>query len=107
MEKVYISGKIGNTPKHIWTRKFLNKKIMLEKIYRTVITPNEVAEDVELTLRLPKYEDYLVADLNQISDCTILYMLEDWWKSPGARIERRFAKVLGKKLFMKNSVSLI
>lgn len=92
MSKIYVSGKIGKLPVHVWKPKFIKFKNILSTKYDEVVTPVDVAEKVDEKVKNVSYADYLLADLCVLSECTHIYMLKDWRKSLGAKAERAYAK---------------
>ena len=59
-----------------------------------IITPKDVAYDVEDRMKEPKYTDYLLACLEVIVDCDMVILGDGWLDSKGCRIEQHFASNL-------------
>lgn len=121
--KVYISGKIGEMAISEATRqKFARAEKLLKERGHEVINPasedwqDALAESCEErkgkpsytdtrqvdTERKgePSYADVLLVDLCAIDTrCDAVYMLPDWYRSPGATAEYYFAAAIGKKIF--------
>lgn len=98
MRKIYVSGKIGNLPRSVWEMKFLRIKNLLANKYDEVVTPSEICKKVEKEFGVVDYATYLAADIVTISECSHIFMMKDWRKSPGAKVERAYAKACGIKV---------
>jgi hypothetical protein len=46
-------------------------------------------------------KEALLWDLQAVADCDALYMLKGWHRSPGARLEHDFGRLLGKKFIFE------
>lgn len=113
--KVYISGKIGEEVISDETRaKFAAAaKTLRQRMLRVFdpTTPEWVRrlkaekEHVERFLgngEISFYEYCLLKDIEKVSRCDAIYMLADWRRSPGARVEYAFAEAVGKRFFFED-----
>lgn len=93
MKRIYISGQITGIEEEA-KKLFKKAEEILEKQGFQVINP------MELTTCNPSYEwiDYMRYDIKALVDCDTIYMLKNWTKSKGAKIERRLAIDLGLKV---------
>lgn len=87
--KIYISGAISNDSN--WKQKFKDAESKLKKAFprASVISPlitEMYAEDSNWS-----YEDFMHLDLAIIDICDMIYFLDDWETSPGAKREREYA----------------
>lgn len=98
MSRVYISGRIGNLPKEVYSQKFIKAKNKLKNKFDIVITPLDAAVELESIVSQPNYNWYLLADITHLVDCDCIYMLNDWRQSPGAKAERAYAKACKMKI---------
>jgi hypothetical protein len=89
-EIVYISGKITDDPNY--REKFNTAERILRDGYDFV-----VINPAKLPAGLP-YESYIRLSVAQINECDTLYMLPDWVDSPGAKIEKTYAELIGKNI---------
>lgn len=115
MEKIYISGKMGEQSLSEVTRdKFAQAEERLKAEGWEPINPAtdeyqdfmqgvlaeafEDWEDSDIDGEWNEYAEMLMHDLRIISLCDALYMLADWKQSPGATAEHAYAKALGKEI---------
>lgn len=91
--RIYIAGKIGDLPVEVYTKKFKSAHIFLESVGYTVINPFELPH-----LHARTWKAYMREDLNYLKTCSVVYMLNNWEDSRGARIEHWFAKRYNKKI---------
>ncbi len=94
--KVYISGKIGNTPMEVVERKFQAAADQVRAFGYEPINPLENGLDAEVS-----YEDHMAADIAMLFKCDGIYLLRDWSESRGARIERNIAEEMGMVIMMQ------
>lgn len=52
------------------------------------------------TIRRQIWEDYMKNDIKHLMTCTVLFALEGWETSKGARVEIYLAKTLGLKVYL-------
>lgn len=97
---VYISGKYsGDVDKNI--RNARNKAIELWNLGYTVLCPHNNTSHFSETEEC-SYDDYIEGDLQLLSRCDTIYMLEGWDESKGAKIERDFARMQGIHIVYNN-----
>jgi nucleoside 2-deoxyribosyltransferase len=107
---VYISGKIGEKVVSEATRqKFMRAERMLRAKGHEVHNPASrswqywIEENWRVACKtaaphMDKYTYALMKDIQKISKCDAVYMLEDFKESPGAMAEYHFALATGKRL---------
>ena len=114
MKKIYISGKMGESPLSDETIvKFQRAEKYLKSQGWNVSNPasDEYQEGLKSCLEkysrrygepTPKqeYETVLMTDIVTLSLCDAIYMLPDWKDSPGATAEYYYAKAVGKEIIM-------
>lgn len=83
--KVYISGKI--------TGDELRARARFDEATQKMKTAGfEVVNPFHLNhCHAKKWEDYMRTDIKALMDCDAIFMLKDWKRSRGARIERFLA----------------
>lgn len=87
---VYLSGKYsGDVEENLKTARA--KAIRLWEQGYTVLTPHLNTQNFEVDC-LCVYDDYIAGDLVLLSRCDVVYMMEGWEESSGAKIERDYAK---------------
>lgn len=108
--RVYISGKIGEEyPSPETLAKFKAVDDMLRGRGYEVFNPTTsglghdadeaVLQARDLGLETTWYAEILKLDLDALSFCDAIYLLEDWQQSPGAKSEYQFALATGKRVF--------
>lgn len=116
---IYISGKIGELePSPSTIEKFAKAEEKLRARGFDVFNPirMEIFKKAKALFRpeLPiinegnfhkpgLYETILLLDLDALSHCHAIYLLEDYKRSPGARAEHAFAIATNKKRFFQNA----
>lgn len=92
MKRIYIAGKITGLDRQEYIRRFLHAENMLIEKFE-IVNP--------IFLERLNLDDSLHRDAIMeickilISTCDAIYMLSNWESSPGARMERDYAKSLG------------
>ena len=93
--RIYLSGKITGREKADYTMQFARA----EQFYKTsgfeVINPVKIGEALLSLNPKAEYEDFMIRDLEALSTCTHIAMLEGWEDSKGARREKAEAEKLG------------
>lgn len=100
--KFYISGKIGeNAPSRETLAKFKEAEDTLKERGHEVFNPTTsgLGQHAESLARAATYEtsfyqEILLLDLVQLSQCDAVLMLPDWHQSPGAKVELLLARAL-------------
>lgn len=86
--KVYISGQITGLDN--FAELFEQAQIELELQGHEVINPVKIEHNHDKTWR-----SYMKNDIKALCDCDAIYMLPNWCKSSGARLENHIALRLG------------
>jgi hypothetical protein len=94
VSKVYISG--PTTGKDDYVSDFAGAEQELEGLGYIAINPVTLGNGLRLKLgREPTQDEYMSVDLAVLETCDLIYLLEGWENSKGARIEWERAKELG------------
>ena len=89
-EKIYISGPITNDPQYIPKFKAAKEKLSAQGF--EVLSPAEIiSPDPYRT-----WEDYMAQAIFIMLQADRVYMLNNWKRSTGARLEHELAILLGK-----------
>ena len=95
MIRIYLSGAITGREKADYTMQFSRA----EQFYKTsgfeVVNPVKIGEALLSLNPKAKYEDFMIRDLEALSTCTHIAMLEGWEDSKGAMREKKEAEKLG------------
>lgn len=84
--KVYISGPISNDSSYLI--KFRRAETYLKKHGFEVVNPAKILSHFP---KNTEYVEYINMSLNLLDKCDVIYMLQDWPDSCGARIEYVYA----------------
>ena len=94
---IYISGRITGNKK--WKEEFnAAERYLLLTTHEAIVNPENVGKSICAFIKNPKWEDYMEHCIGHLLSCDKIYMLRGWWKSKGARLERKIAKTLGMKV---------
>lgn len=99
-EKVYISGKITGVPRYKYHHQFSVKADLLKR--RGYIVMNPVALNEPLVMQEMAYEDLMKLCFAMVDVADVVYMLDGWEDSPGARREHERAINAGKKVIYES-----
>ena len=96
--RIYISGKI--TGDENYEKKFAEKEQELKNIFPKckIINPVKISKKVQRLIKNPSMADYMKADIKKLMKCNVVYMLDDYSDSRGAKAELEIAKVLSIKI---------
>src|SRR5574344_260116 len=96
--RIYISGKI--TGDENYEKKFAEKEQELKNIFPKckIINPVKISKKVQRLIKNPSMADYMKADIKKLMKCNVIYMLNDYSDSRGAKAELEIAKVLSIKI---------
>lgn len=106
MRKVYISGKITGLEETATRERFLLAQGKWLGRGYDVVNPFAVYDFLkqEKICEL-NWANIMVYDLFALKDCGVIYMLDGWMDSPGARIERDFASRLGLEVIYEDTTT--
>lgn len=90
--KIYIAGKI--TGDKDYRQKFKKVADDLKAGGHAVMNPAVLPDGFS-------YEDYIAICVAMINACEMVYLLDDWADSQGAKFEKHYAEVTGKKVNMQ------
>lgn len=89
---IYIAGKITGNPNY--KEQFKAAEDRLSKLGYAVVNP--VMEE-----GCP-YRHYINVGLRKLGHCDAIYLLRNWRRSKGARLERKYAKTVGMKIIKES-----
>ena len=89
MKKIYIAGKINGLKNYREVFKAAEDKLVAEG--NAVMNPAVLGEGFD-------YEVYLPICLLMLQSCDVIYMLNNWSDSKGAKVELNYAKAQGKEI---------
>lgn len=92
---IYISGKITGNPDFI--KDFNNAELYLKSCNKKVINPVTVIS-CHKNYESFTWKQCMSYDIAELILCDEIFMLKNWKSSPGARIERKIAKMFGLKI---------
>lgn len=103
MIRVYLSGKITGLEETVYKSIFQKAEDFYKACGFEVVNPVTIGEQVLKLNASAEYEDFMVRDLEALSTCTHIAMLEGWETSAGARREKAEAERLGLEImYLKN-----
>ena len=89
MQKVYIAGKVTGDDKY--KQKFKAAEEFLSNGGFIVMNPSFLPAGM-------KYQDYIKICLAMIDVADVVFFLNDWRESPGARFERHYCDLINKTI---------
>ena len=92
-KRIYISGKITDTPMEEYMNKFQEAQDFLESKGYDVINPAKVNH--YLPPDSTHYREYIDMSLCMLRQADYIYLLKDWHSSKGATLEMYFALCYG------------
>lgn len=96
--KVYISGPITGTDDYM--SRFMTAQIFLEMQGYDVVNP------ASANSALPKdttWEKYMGESLKLLCECDAIFLLRNWTKSRGAKVENLVAVAMGKEFMYEEN----
>lgn len=96
--KIYIAGKITGEDENAVFNKFASAKVRLENSGELVMSPHVLLED-----RGFEHGDYMHICYAMIDVCDAIFVLKDWQKSKGARMELQYACDHQKRIFYEDN----
>lgn len=95
--KIYIAGKITGLPRPIYERRFATaEKALKAQGHKTLNPVSIVPQNLE-------YEDQMSICMRLVEIADVLYMLDNWTQSSGAKREHEYAMSLGKRIIYQSS----
>jgi len=95
--KIYISGQITGLFIEEAKNQFKEAEVLLKEKGHEVINPfNIIPNNPD-----PKWGDYMLADIKELFACDAIYLLKNWNRSIGARIEKRIAEEMNLKCYIQ------
>ena len=94
--KIYISGKMRGLPEEESRMKFEAARQYLIELGHDVVNPWDSEKEKEE--QCLEWEDYILYDLRIIKHCDVLFMLDNWRDSDGAKCEHAFASGRGMEI---------
>lgn len=88
-KKIYIAGKVTGEPIPECTMKFVSAQVALERLGHIAVNPLAVVGDWKCPWDLAMRK-CIVA----LMDCDMVFMLDDYKNSPGAKLELSIAEAL-------------
>lgn len=98
-KKIYLSGQVTGTIDYI--ERFDRTEKEVKKLYPNAEVVNPVIEVITNVTNVNDYEQVMAFCLSLENDCDAVYMLKDWKKSNGAKIEYNFAIKNNKKILFE------
>jgi len=103
MKRIYISGKITGTDDYM--ERFDEAEQLLKRAgYKSIVNPASVAS------MLPDdftHREYMLISLAELSTCSEICLLDDWYDSEGAKMEARYALEHGYTIRTKREIGEI
>ena len=96
--KIYIAGKVTGLQHKDVEAKFEKAKAELVAQGHSVFIPSVLPAYDDVS-----HDDYMHICYAMIDICDAVYMLKDWQKSKGARMELQYAADFGKEIFYEDS----
>lgn len=88
--KIYISGKITDSPTEKVVAKFAQAEQQVKAYGHEPVNPLNNGLDMA-----EHWNKHIVADIALLLECDAIYLLKDWGDSKGARIEANIARECG------------
>lgn len=101
-KSIYISGGITGRLIEDVEKNFRYAELILHQKGWNVVNPLNIDHQENST-----WATYMLTDLAALIPCDAIYMLQDWNKSHGARIEHAFAIAMGKMIYYSASVPTV
>ena len=107
-EMIYVAGKYtASTPEGVQANidKAIRKGVELTREGYAPIVPHANTtgwEKVDPTLT---WRDFMRVDLVHVKKADMIYMMDNWQDSKGAKVEERYARLLGKKIIYEGDIS--
>lgn len=98
--KIYISGAITGLRLDEAKNNFESKELQLIAAGHEPINPMKVGLEEG---GAHTWEEYMCADMPHLFGADAIFMLENWQRSKGARIERAIMEILGRPIYYQAS----
>jgi hypothetical protein len=93
---IYIAGKVTGIPHSECKEKFTKAEFILKKKGYSPINPLRLVDPST------NWQNSMKICIRLLLDCDAIYLLQDWKKSKGAKIEFAIAKLTGLKIIHEN-----
>lgn len=104
--RVYLSGKITGLEKEVYTKTFARAEQHYLSAGYEVVNPVKIGEALLSLNPKAKYEDFMIRDLEALSTCTHIALLEGWEDSKGALREKKEAEKLGLEIMQHKELGV-
>lgn len=98
-QRIYISGAISGFDLEKVRLKFKEAEVILRSHGYSVVNPLDIEQP-----NLSCWGTCMVNDLKELVKCNAIYMLNDWYKSEGAKIEHAFAVRMGLNIYYQGEL---
>jgi hypothetical protein len=95
--KWYLSGAVSNDPD--FRLKFNYAEYQLKQKGFKVLNPVKGEKDGKA------WDYYMRKDIRKLTKCDGIILMDDWFESKGARLEKKVAEELGMKILRLNVIS--
>lgn len=103
VKRIYISGSITKDIENA-PRKFEEA----EQIVRSLFPDYEIVNPMKLPHEPHStWEQFMALDIQELLKCNIIWMLEDWKESQGARLEYEMASRVGMTMIEAKGIKII
>ena len=93
-KKIYISGQVAGLDKEIYEDKFNSAEEYLKTIFEECPIANPIKFTSHMNPVLHTWSQYMLISIEELLKCEIIYMLDNWQLSKGAKIELAIAKTM-------------
>lgn len=99
--KIYIAGPMSGIPGHNYDAFFQAERDLIYKGWSEyeIINPARINPITETGEQELSWEECMRRDIPELLKCNSIYLLQNWYNSKGARLEKRIADDLGFAIF--------
>ena len=103
-DRVFISGRMAGLEEKEWRKRFNDAEIELIK---AGFHPDNILNPAKLSMIYPNLdrETYIKIDLAMVDSCAIVYALDNWEQSDGARHEVYRARMNGSRIVFEDKTN--